>query len=103
MVRCGARTHPSIGEGLYVVELPGRRLDCRGPRSATRPHLGIARAQGCRQQFRDSARCARMEASVGPCPGDGHAGGLEAWPAHAAGPRRQPLSFAPAIMMLLAI
>ena len=76
MVRRRARAHSAFGKGLYVVELPRRRLDGGRPRPAARPHLGLARAQGWRQRFPDHPRRTRLGAAVRPCAGDGDAGGL---------------------------
>src|ERR1700710_1135937 len=76
MVRRRARAHPAVGEGLYLVELPRRRLDRRRPRPQARPHLGFARAEGWHHRFPYPPRCPRLGTAVGPCAGDGDAGGV---------------------------
>src|SRR5215216_3550179 len=76
MVRRRARADPAFGKGLYVVELPRRRLDGGRPRPAARPHLGLARAEGRYQRFQDCSRRPRLGAPVRPRAGDGDAGSL---------------------------
>src|SRR5215208_1419370 len=76
MVRRRARADPAFGKGLYVVELPRRRLDGGRPRPAARPHLGLARAQGRCQRFQDYARRSRLGAPLRPRAGNGDAGGV---------------------------
>ena len=112
MVRRRARADSTIREGLYVVELPRRRLDGGRSRPAARPHLGLARAEGRHQRFQNHPRRPRLGAPVRPCTGDGDAGGLEHDPekwepvfrrdhAQSKGPN-QLLSLAPAISISLA-
>ena len=76
LARRRARADSVFREGLYLVELPRRRLDRRRPRPQARPHLGLARAEGRGQRFQDFARCAQLGAAVRPCAGHGDAGGL---------------------------
>src|SRR5437879_11779179 len=74
MVRCRARADPAFGKGLYVVELPRRRLDGGRPWPAARPHLGLARAEGWNQRFQDHPRRPRLGAPVRSRAGNGDAG-----------------------------
>src|SRR5258707_7077345 len=76
MVRRRARADPAFGKGLYVVELPRRRLDSGRPRPAARPHLGLTRAEGWRQRFQDYARRPRLGTPVRPRAGNGDAGSV---------------------------
>src|SRR5215216_4658018 len=76
MVRRRARADPAFGKGLYVVELPRRRLDGGRPRPAARPHLGLARAERRRQRFQDYPRRPRLGTPVRPRAGDGDAGSV---------------------------
>ena len=103
MVRRRARAHSALGKSLYVVELPRRRLDRRRPRPQARSHLGLARAEGCRQRFQDHARCARLGTAVRPCAGDGDAGGVSLRSSRVVrNDGVHVFNFAPAIRMSLA-
>src|SRR6476659_7496754 len=76
MVRRRARANPAFGKGLYLVELPRRRLDGGRPRPAARPHLGLARAEGRCQRLQDYPRRPQLGAPVRPRAGNGDAGSL---------------------------